>query len=136
MGDITTSIPPISQVIATTCGPDVSKAVITDSDRLLKFTSAILLSREGGQIVGSLYRKCSSDPALWSREESAATQEDGKWTWGPWEKAKGRFTEPPAAPPGSAHRVIRGVDVWTRADMTQEEADLLMALLLDTGALS
>ena len=136
MGDITTSIPPIQQVIATTCGPGFSKAVITDSDRLLKITSAILLSREGGQIVGSLYRKCSSVSGWWNREESTATQENGKWTWGPWEKAKGKFAEPPAAPLGSAHRVIRGVDVWTRADMTQEEAELLMALLLTTGALS
>ena len=136
MGGIATNIPSINHVIASTCGPGLGKSVNPDSDRWLNTTSAVLLSREGDRIVGSLYRKSRSVPGWWSREESTATQENGKWTWGPWEKAKGKIAGPPAAPLGSAHTVIRGVDVWTRAEMTQEEAELLMALLLNTGVLS
>jgi hypothetical protein len=111
------------QTNATTASPNIVKAITLDPAYESK-AAQVVLTRVNGMLNMSVYRASTSRDALgmFSREDFVRMPQ-GLTRLG---KAKVKFL-PPEVPAGARRKVIENVEVFTMAEMSEEEERLLRA---------
>jgi hypothetical protein len=105
------------QTEATTASPNLVRAITLDPAYEMK-TAQVVLTRHQGTLNMSVYRASTSPdaPGMFSREDFERTSSGLKFVG----KADMKFLRP-EIPPGAKGKVIDKIEVFTMAEMSEEE---------------
>ena len=112
---------------ATTASPNLVKTITLDPAYLAK-TAQVVLTRDQGTLLMSVYRASTSRDALgiFSREDFERTSAGLKFVG----KADAKFVRP-QIPEGATCKMIENIEVHTMTEMSEEEERQLRADLVE-----
>jgi hypothetical protein len=116
--------PKVDLFVTSTCSGFVTRT-INPNGTLQEKTAVVVISGPAGHEMADVYRRSGDAPGKWSLDRY--TLRDG--TWGPPQKERRKYDEPPLPPADAILEVVDGIQCWTMTPMTEDQRERVRELI-------